>query len=98
MRVALEVCPETKRGQQAVQISQRRSRDAGRADLHARAGSRVQHPGRDHRDDAGRHLDMDHVTAGAALAVVPTKPAPAERMPPVVNDDLLPDMGRMTQE
>lgn len=39
---------------------------------------------------------MDHVTAGAALATLPTQLAPVQRMPSIMDDDLLPDMGRMT--
>ncbi len=39
---------------------------------------------------------MDHVTAGAAFATLPTQLAPIQRMPPIMDDDLLPDMGRMT--
>ena len=96
MRVALEVCPETKRGQQAVQVGQRRERSAGWADLHARTGDRVQHPGRHHHDNARRHFDMNHVITGSALTVVTAQSAPVKRVPPVVDDDLLPDMGRMT--
>ncbi len=41
---------------------------------------------------------MDHVAASAALAVVPAQSAPVQWVPPVVDDDLLPDMGRMTLE
>jgi len=81
-----------------MQLGQRRDGHARRADLHARAGDRVQHPGGDHHDDARRHLDMNHVAASASLTVVPAQPASAQRMPSIVNDDLLPDMGRMTLE
>jgi len=40
---------------------------------------------------------MNYVTTRTALAVVAAQPAPVKRVPPVVDDDLLPDMGRMTQ-
>jgi hypothetical protein len=95
-RVALEFCPETKRGQQAVQVRQSRDRDTRRTDLHVCAGNCVQHPGRDHCHHTGRYFDMDHVTAGAALATVPTQLASIKRMPSIMDDDLLLDMGRMT--
>jgi len=39
---------------------------------------------------------MDHLTISTALTVVPAQPAPVERMPSIVNDNLLLDMGRMT--
>jgi len=79
-----------------VQIRQSRDRDTGHADLHVRAGNCIQHPGRDHCHHTGRYFDMDHVTAGAALATLPTQMAPVQRMPSIMDDDLLPDMGRMT--
>ncbi len=94
-RVALGVCPETKRDQQAVKVRQRRDGDPWRADLHLRAGNCVQHPGRDHRHHTGRYFDIDHVTAGAAFATLPAQLAPIQRMPPIMDNDLLPDMGRM---
>ena len=39
---------------------------------------------------------MDDLTRGAPLAVLTTDVLPMERMPTVVDHDLLPDMGRMT--
>jgi len=41
---------------------------------------------------------VDHITLGTALTVMTAQPVPAQRVPPVVDDNLLPDMGRMTQE
>lgn len=83
--------------QQAMQIDQRRQRRARRANGHAGAGDRIQHPGRHHNDNAGLRLDVDELAAGAPFAVVPPNPAPMERMPAVVDLDLRLDMGRMTQ-
>ncbi len=80
-----------------MQVGQRTDRSAGRADLHARTGGRVQHPGRHHHDNAWCRFDMNHIITGPALTVVTAQPAPVKRVPPVVDDDLLPDMGRMTQ-
>ena len=82
--------------QQTVQISQRRHRHARRAELHPGAGDRVEHPRRHDRDHAGGHLDVHEATGEAILAVVPPDAPPVQRMPAVVNHDLLPDMGRMT--
>jgi hypothetical protein len=39
---------------------------------------------------------MGDLAAGPPLAVVPPQPPPVQRMPAVVDDDLRPDMGRMT--
>jgi hypothetical protein len=80
-----------------VQIRQGRHCNSGQADLHAHAGSRVKHPGRDDDYDAGRHFNMDHITLSPALAVVTPQLPPVQRMPPVMHDDFLLDMGRMTQ-
>ena len=96
-RVALGVRPETKRSQQAMQVGQRRNRSAGRADLHASTGDQVQHPGGHHHDNARRHSDMNHTMTGPALTGVTVQPTPVKRVPPVMDDDLLPDVGRMTQ-
>jgi hypothetical protein len=88
--------PETERDQQTVQVEQGGGRRPWGAHLHGRAGRGVEHPARHHRDDAGRCLDMDDRAAGPLLAVVPPQPPPVQRMPAVVDDDLRPDMGRMT--
>src|SRR3954451_7307211 len=53
--------------QKVVEIMQCRQGCTRRADLHADAGQRVEHPCRHHRHDAGQHLDMDEP---ARLAVV----------------------------
>ena len=79
-----------------MQVDQRGEGHARRADRHAGAGDRVQHPRRHHRDHAGRCLDMDNLAGGPPLAIVPPDTPAMERMPWVVDDDFLPDMGRMT--
>jgi len=83
--------------QQVMQIDQRRQRRARRANGHAGAGDRIQHPGRHHNDNAGLRLDVDELAAGAPFAVLQPNPAPIERMPAVVDLDLRLDMGRTTQ-
>ena len=95
-RVAPEVSAETECNQQAVQIGQRRQRTAWNADLHASAGDRIQHPGRHSRHDAGQRLNMNDTTCGSSLAVVTADATAIERMPPIVNYSIPPDMGRMT--
>ena len=80
-----------------MQVGKRTGRSPGWADLHARTGDRVQHPGRHHHDSARRYFDMNHPITGPALTVVTAQPAPVKRVPSAVDDDILPDMGRMTQ-
>ena len=63
----------------SMQISQRRYRHARRAELHAGAGGGIEHPCRHHDDDAGRHLDVDDIAAGALLAVLTPNAAPIQR-------------------
>ena len=88
---------ETLRDQQVVQVDQGRERHARGADRQPGAGERIEHPCRHHRDHAGGRLDVDELTRCAPLAVKSTDAAPGERMPAVVDDDFLPDMGRMTR-
>ena len=39
---------------------------------------------------------MENLTVCPTLAVVPPQKAPIQRMPPIVDDDFIPEMGRMT--
>ena len=96
VRTAPGASPGTTLDQQTVQVGEGRHRRARRAELHPGAGDRVEHPRRDDRDHAGRHLDVHEATGEAILAVLPPDAPPVQRMPGVVNDSLLPDMGRMT--
>jgi hypothetical protein len=67
-----------------------------RANLHSGAGNRVQHPCRNDRNHAGCRLYVDNVTSGTLLAIMATDATSIQRMPLVVNNNFLPDMGRMT--
>ena len=96
VRVALEAWYETAFDQKLMQLDQRPNGHARRADLHAGAGHRIQHPRRHQGDHAGHRLDIDIVATAALLAVVQTDTTPVERMPAVVDLNFLPDMGRMT--
>ena len=96
VRTAPGALPGTTLDQQMVQVSEGRHRHARRTELHPGAGDRVEHPRRQDRDHAGRHLDVHEATGEAILAVLPPDAPPVQRMPAVVNHDLLPDMGRMT--
>jgi hypothetical protein len=88
--------PGTTLDQQPVQVSERRHRHTRRTELHPGTGDRVEHPRRDDRDHAGRHLDVHEAAGETILAVVPPDAPPVQRMPAVIDDGLLPDMGRMT--
>ena len=96
VRTAPGASPGTTLDQQLVQVSERRHRHARWAKLHPDAGDRVEHPRRDDRDHAWRRLDVHEATGKTILVVVPPDTPPVQRMPAVVNYDLLPDMGRMT--
>jgi hypothetical protein len=95
--VRFEASPETQRGQQMTQIDERSDAETRGADRHPGAGDRIEHPRPHHRDDAGRRLQMRDVPAGPTFAVLQPDRASAERMPPIVDDDLIPDMGRMAR-
>ena len=67
-----------------------------KADLEASAKDRVELPRRHDRDDARHQLDVDKLSRCTPLALNATRTAPKERMPAIVDHDILPDMGRMT--
>ena len=79
-----------------MQLNQRRYRDARRAERHSCAAGGIKHPCRHHDDDAGRYLDVNDLAAGAPLDILAPNTAPIERVPAIMDLDLLPDMGRMT--
>ncbi len=79
-----------------MQIDQCARPDAWRADCHAGACDRIQHPGGQHNYHAGRRLNVNYPAADTLLAVLPSNTAPMQRMPTVIDLDLIPDMGRMT--
>ena len=95
-RIVPGASSETALDQQLMQLSQRRYRDARCAERHPGAGGGIEHPCRHHDDHAGRHLDVNDLTAGAPLDILATNAPPIERVPAVMNLDFLPDMGRMT--
>ena len=62
---------------------------------HARANGCVQHPSRHDRDDTGGQFYVDDGAASALLTIETPNLAAIHGMPPVLDDDFLPDMGRM---
>jgi hypothetical protein len=95
-RIAQRASTESAPDQEMMQFNQRRYRHARRAELHSGTDCRIEHPCRNDDNDAGRRLDVDDLAAGTPLRILAPKPSPIEGVPPVVNLNLLPDMGRMT--
>lgn len=81
--------------QQLIEIAKRVEGRPRRAELHAGAGSRVEHPFRDHRHHAGRDLDADEATVLTPIDALHAHAAAKQGVPTVMNDGMLPDMGRM---
>ena len=82
--------------QQLVHITQRRQRDLRSADFHRGANDRIELPGGHLRDDTGLKLDVREFAGGAMLDHHAARDLTVQRMPAVMDHDVLPDMGRMT--
>jgi hypothetical protein len=74
---------------------QRRQGRTRRADLHADASRYVEHPCGQDRHDAGQHLDVDEPARLAVVGPLDPDATAEQRMPAVMDDSVLPDMGRM---
>jgi hypothetical protein len=94
-RIVLGASPETLPVQQMVKLDQRSLRHARGPELHAGAGHRIQDPRRGHDDDARRRLEVNNRARYTLLAALAPDTTPEERVPAIVDLDLLPDMGRM---
>ena len=66
------------------------------AQTHPATRDRIEHPRGHHDDIPGIGLDVNELARGAHLAVVAAHSTPVEWMPPILDHDGLPDMGRMT--
>jgi hypothetical protein len=95
-RITQGASSETALDQQLMQLNQRQYRDVRRAECHSSAGGGIEHPRRHHDHHAGRHLDVNDLAAGALLDILAPNAAPIERVPAIMDLDLVPDMGRMT--
>jgi hypothetical protein len=62
---------------------------------HPRTGHGVEHPRRDDQHLTGRGLDVHEPTGDPLFAVHDPQASADERMPLIMNDDFLPDTGRM---
>jgi hypothetical protein len=79
-----------------MQCAEGRQRDARRTDLQAGAIDGVKLPSRQDRHSARRQLHVHDITGHPPLALNTTHALPIQRMPPIMDYDFLPDMGRMT--
>jgi hypothetical protein len=79
-----------------MQCAERRQGDLRRTDLETGAIDRVELPRRQDCHDAKRQLDVHDLTRCAPLALNAAHALTAQRMPAIMDDDVLPDMGRMT--
>lgn len=79
-----------------MKIIQGRNRDPRRAELHDGALDRIEHPGRQDENVSRANNNMDKATGLAHLARFHAKSPAMERMPAIVDESFLPDMGRMT--
>jgi hypothetical protein len=95
-RVVRGAFPQAQGVQEPSKLDQGGKGDPRRADLHARAGHRIQHPRRHHGDHTGVDFDLGDVAAGPPLDTLKPDAPPEQRMMAIVDDDELPDMGRMT--
>ena len=82
--------------QQSVQVTQCCQRDLWGANLEGGAINRVELPGRHHRDDTGLELKMCDLSGRAPLNQNTTRAPAVQWMPGIMDDDIVPDMGRMT--
>jgi hypothetical protein len=87
--------PKTAFDQDPMQIGQCFERDLRRAQGQARTRGRVEHPAGHSDNDAWLYFDVDDLTGGPALAVLPTHPATEQWVPAIKDLDFLPDMGGM---
>ena len=79
-----------------MQIYERRNSDLRDADLHGGATYRVELPCHQLCDDTGLELDMCDLSGRPLLRQNTPHLPTVMRMPAIVDDDILPDMGRMT--
>jgi hypothetical protein len=95
-RVAREASPESASAQQVMKIDKSRKGSLRRTEVHAGAHDRIEHPRRQHQDRSRTRHDMDETACLAQLDRLHAQSLAMQRMPTVVNDSFLPDMGRMT--
>jgi hypothetical protein len=88
--------PKAEGGQQMMEVGQGGDGHPRCAEPQSRAGDRVEHPPWYDSDHPRSRLDIDDVAARRPFAAVAPQALAMQRVPAVVDDDLRPDMGRMT--
>ena len=83
------------RYQQPLQLDERREIDARRAHGHSSANDGIEHPISNRNDHAGRSQDLKKSTRRSLLHPPYADFAAKIGMPPVMDFQLLPDMGRI---
>lgn len=78
-----------------MQIVQRFERDPRRTQRQVRTRGCIEHPAGHGDNDAWLYFDMDDLTGGPALAVLPAHPPAEQRVPAIEDLDFLPEMGGM---
>ena len=78
------------------QLSKSLKVDLRLAQTHSAARDWIEHPRGHHDDVSGIRLDVNQLARGAPLAIVAANSTPVEWMPPILDHNGLPDMGRMT--
>ena len=86
---------ETLRNEKLMESGEGGQRCPGCADLHAGAGRRIEHPHRYLDDHSGLQLDCSERAIGPVLNTLKAYAAPKMGMPRIMDDAILPDMGRM---
>lgn len=87
--------PESEVSQQPIEIGQSGDVDCRQAEGHRRANRRIKHPGGDHDRYARFGLNDGNVSATAPFGVPLPDLAAVQRVPAVMNFNILVDMGRM---
>ena len=83
-------------GQQIAQLAQGRPGQLRRTNFKTGTIDRIELPRRYDRHHTGRQLHVHKLARRAPFDLNATRAPPVQRMPAVINDDILPDMGRMT--
>jgi hypothetical protein len=93
--VAGAASTQTASPQKVIEIAECRDGCAWRSDLHGGASRGVEHPFGHNRENARQHLDVHKPTGPAAINPLNPDAPSKQRVPPVVDNRILPDMGRM---
>jgi hypothetical protein len=76
--IAQGASPKTTFNEEPMQVDQRGDIGMWHTDLHAGAGGRIQHPGRQNNDHTRRRLAVDNPTTRALLTALLPNTAPVE--------------------